>query len=139
MFFAKICSPWREMLIQSYKENQASQGRGRSRTTTPTLGVPDEPLSGEDHGGPNPMPKPINLGKGPDQQGLHPKDLDEQIQDPQDEPIQEELSDDPIPQLMKVSKTATAGLAEQRVTYLQIARKNVVNYVNLKPRMTFLM
>ncbi|KAK4389993.1 putative enzymatic polyprotein [Sesamum angolense] len=28
MFFAKICSPWREMLIQSYKENQVSRGKG---------------------------------------------------------------------------------------------------------------
>ncbi|KAL0434696.1 UNVERIFIED_CONTAM: hypothetical protein Sradi_0177500 [Sesamum radiatum] len=52
------------------------------------------------------------MGKGLDQQGLHPKDLDEQIQDPQDEPLQEELSDEPMPELMKVSKTATARLAE---------------------------
>ncbi|KAL0447898.1 UNVERIFIED_CONTAM: hypothetical protein Slati_1917700 [Sesamum latifolium] len=136
MFFAKICSPWREMLIQSYKVpeeqldsvarrmsflkdklkdwcyqasiqknmkrlrgmikrtplccdnndfstiiRESSEPRKRkSRTTTPTLGVPDEPLSGEDHGGPNPRPEPTNLGKGSDQQGLHPKDLDEQIQ-----------------------------------------------------------
>ncbi|KAL0373359.1 UNVERIFIED_CONTAM: hypothetical protein Sradi_3251600 [Sesamum radiatum] len=85
---------------------------------TPTLGVPDEPLSGEDHGGPNPRPEPTNLGKGPNQQGLHPKNLDEQIQDPQDELLQEELLDEPIPERMKVSKIATAGLAEQNVTYL---------------------
>ncbi|KAL0401724.1 UNVERIFIED_CONTAM: hypothetical protein Slati_4202300 [Sesamum latifolium] len=78
-------------------ENQVNQGRGKNRTTTPTLGVPDEPLSGENHGGPNPRPEPINLGKGPDQQGLHPKDPDEQIPDPQDEPLQEELSDGSIP------------------------------------------
>ncbi|KAL0461457.1 UNVERIFIED_CONTAM: movement protein [Sesamum latifolium] len=50
-------------------ENQASQERGRSRTTTPTLGVPDELLSDEDHGGPNPSQEPTTLGKGPDQQG----------------------------------------------------------------------
>ncbi|KAL0404033.1 UNVERIFIED_CONTAM: hypothetical protein Sradi_2044100 [Sesamum radiatum] len=61
-------------------------GRGRSKTTTPTLGVPNEPLSGENHDGPNPKPEPTKLGKGPDQQGLHPKDLDEQIHDPHDEP-----------------------------------------------------
>ncbi|KAL0463176.1 UNVERIFIED_CONTAM: putative enzymatic polyprotein [Sesamum latifolium] len=84
-------------------------------------------LRGKDHGGPNPRPEPTNLDRGPDQQGLHPKDLDEQILDPQDEPLQEELSDGPIPEPMKVSKTAIAGPAEQRVTYLQIARINVVN------------
>ncbi|KAL0454924.1 UNVERIFIED_CONTAM: movement protein [Sesamum latifolium] len=128
MFFAKICNPWREMLIQSYKENQASQGRGRSRTTTPILGVPGEPLSGEDHGGPNSRPEYTNLGKRLNQQGLHHKDLDEHIQDPQDKPLLEELSDGPIPEPMKVSKTATAGLAEQKVTYLQTARRNVNNY-----------
>ncbi|KAL0427946.1 UNVERIFIED_CONTAM: putative enzymatic polyprotein [Sesamum latifolium] len=93
---------------------------------TPTLGVPNEPLSGEDHGGPNPRLEPTNLGKGSDQQGLHPKNLDEQIQDPQDEPLQEELSDGSVPEPMKVSKTVIAGPAEQRVTYLQTARKNVL-------------
>ncbi|KAL0355442.1 UNVERIFIED_CONTAM: hypothetical protein Sradi_3991100 [Sesamum radiatum] len=87
----------------------------------------------------NPRPEPTNLGKGPDRQGLHPKDPDEQIPDPQDEPLQEELSDGPIPRLMKVLKTATAGLAKQKVTYFQTACKNVVNYTNSKPRMTSLM
>ncbi|KAL0445083.1 UNVERIFIED_CONTAM: hypothetical protein Slati_2231000 [Sesamum latifolium] len=61
------------------------------------------------------------------------------MQDPQDEPLLEELSDGPIPEPMKVSKTAIAGPAEQRVTYLQTAHRNVVNYANLKPRMTSLM
>ncbi|KAL0375730.1 UNVERIFIED_CONTAM: hypothetical protein Scaly_0690600 [Sesamum calycinum] len=50
MFFAKICSLWRKMLIESYKvpegqmdsENQESQGRGRSKIVTPTLGVPEK-------------------------------------------------------------------------------------------------
>ncbi|KAL0462784.1 UNVERIFIED_CONTAM: hypothetical protein Slati_0166000 [Sesamum latifolium] len=106
---------------------------------TPTLGVPDEPLSSENHGSPNPRPELTNLGKGPDQQGFHPKDPDEQIPDPQDEPLQEELSGRPIPKPMKVLKTATAGLAEQKATYLQTARRNVVNYANSKPRMTSLM
>ncbi|KAL0402509.1 UNVERIFIED_CONTAM: hypothetical protein Slati_4280800 [Sesamum latifolium] len=78
----------------------------------------------------------MNLSKGPDQQGLHPKDLDEQMQDPQDEPLLEELSYGPISEQMKASKTATVGPAEQKVTYLQTARRNVVNYANLKPRMT---
>ncbi|KAL0458642.1 UNVERIFIED_CONTAM: hypothetical protein Slati_0491400 [Sesamum latifolium] len=118
---------------------ESSEPRKRKITKTPTLGVPDEPLSGENHGGPNPRPEPINLGKGPDQQRLHPKDLDKQIPDPQDEPLQEELSNGLIPEPMKVSKTAIAGPAEQRVTYLQTARRNGVNYVNLKPRMTSLM
>ncbi|KAL0440449.1 UNVERIFIED_CONTAM: hypothetical protein Slati_2527900, partial [Sesamum latifolium] len=112
---------------------------GRSRVATPTLGVPDEPLSGEGHGGPNPRPEPAKLDRGPNQQGLHPKDLDEQMQDPQDEPLLEELSNGPIPEPMKVSKTAIAGLAEQKVIYLQTAHRNMVNYANLKPRMTFLM
>ncbi|KAL0301533.1 UNVERIFIED_CONTAM: hypothetical protein Sradi_6430100 [Sesamum radiatum] len=64
------------------------------------------------HGSPNQKPEHTNLDKGVDQQGLHPKDLDEQIQDPQEEPLRGELSDVPIPELMKVSKTATAGHAE---------------------------
>ncbi|KAL0399849.1 UNVERIFIED_CONTAM: hypothetical protein Sradi_2328200 [Sesamum radiatum] len=79
------------------------------------------------------------MSKGPDQQGLHPKDLDEQMQDPQDELLQGELSDEPILEPMKVLKIATVGPAEQRVTYLQTARRNVVNYANLKPRMASLM
>ncbi|KAL0449040.1 UNVERIFIED_CONTAM: hypothetical protein Slati_1460400 [Sesamum latifolium] len=127
------------MNISIGSENQVSQGRGKNRTTTPTLGVPDEPLSGENHSGPNLRPEPTNLDRGPDQQGLHPKDLDEQMQDPQDEPLLEELSDGPIPEPMKASKTAIAGPTEQRVTYLQTAPKNMVNYANLKPRMTSLM
>ncbi|KAL0438940.1 UNVERIFIED_CONTAM: hypothetical protein Slati_2377000 [Sesamum latifolium] len=106
---------------------------------TPTLGVLDEPLLGEDHGGPNPRPEPTNLDRGSDHQGFHPKDPNEQILDPQDEPLQEELSDGPIPELTKVLKTAIAGPAEQRVTYLQTARRNMVNYTNLNPRMTSLM
>ncbi|KAK4404230.1 movement protein [Sesamum angolense] len=80
---------------------------------THTLGIPEELLSGEDHGGPKQKPEHTNLGKGADQQGFHPKDLDEQIQDPQEEPLREELLDGPIPGLMKVSKTATAGRVEQ--------------------------
>ncbi|KAL0448406.1 UNVERIFIED_CONTAM: movement protein [Sesamum latifolium] len=110
-----------------------------ARTMLSLRGVPDEPLSGKNHGGPNPRPEPTNLGKGLDQQGFHPKDPDEQIPDPQDEPLQEELSDGPIPEPMKVLKTATAGLAEQKATYLQTVRRNVVNYSNSKPRMTSLM
>ncbi|KAL0355336.1 UNVERIFIED_CONTAM: movement protein [Sesamum radiatum] len=124
--------------FEGSRENLASQGRGK-RVATPTLGVPDEPLSNENHGGPNPRPEPTNLDRGPDQRGLHPKDLDEQMRDPQDEPLLEELSDEPIPEPIKVSKTAIAGPAKQRVTYLQTARRNVVNYVNLKSRMISLM
>ncbi|KAL0409808.1 UNVERIFIED_CONTAM: hypothetical protein Sradi_1915200 [Sesamum radiatum] len=60
---------------------------------TSTLEVIGEPLSDGDHRGPNQRPNHTNLGKGSDQQGLYPKDLDEQMQDPQDEPLQEELSD----------------------------------------------
>ncbi|KAL0406047.1 UNVERIFIED_CONTAM: movement protein [Sesamum latifolium] len=56
-----------------------------------------------------------------------------------DEPLLEELSDGPIPEPMKVSKTAIAGPAEKRVTYLQTACRNVGNYANLKPQMTSLM
>ncbi|KAL0458135.1 UNVERIFIED_CONTAM: hypothetical protein Slati_0440700 [Sesamum latifolium] len=77
-----------------------------------TLGVPDEPYSGVEHGGPNPRPEPTNLDKRLDQQGFHPNDLDEQMQDPQYEPLQEELSDELIPEPMKVSRTATAGSTE---------------------------
>ncbi|KAL0430415.1 UNVERIFIED_CONTAM: hypothetical protein Sradi_0667500 [Sesamum radiatum] len=75
-------------------ENQVNRERGRSRTVTPTLGVPGEPLSDGDHGDPYQRTNHTNLDRGPDQQGLHRKDLDEQMQDPQDEPLQEELSDD---------------------------------------------
>ena len=94
---------------------------------TPTLGVPEEPFPDGDHGGPSPKPEHTNLDKEQDQQGLHPKDLDEQMQDPPEEPLQEELSDGPIPEPMKVSKTAIAGLVEQKDIYLPIARRNVVN------------
>ncbi|KAL0454011.1 UNVERIFIED_CONTAM: hypothetical protein Slati_0740300 [Sesamum latifolium] len=100
---------------------------------TPILGVPDEALSGKDHGGPNPRPESTNLDRGSDQQGLHPMDLDEQMQDPQDEPLLEELLDGSIPEPIKVSKTATVRHAEQKVTYLQTARRNMVNYANWKP------
>ncbi|KAL0444532.1 UNVERIFIED_CONTAM: hypothetical protein Slati_2175900 [Sesamum latifolium] len=83
--------------------------------------------------------KSYKSGQATDRQRFHPKDLDEQMQDPQDEPLQEELSNEPIPGPMKVLKTATAGPAEQRVTYLQTAHRNMVNYANLKPRRTSLM
>ncbi|KAL0412885.1 UNVERIFIED_CONTAM: movement protein [Sesamum radiatum] len=58
------------------------------------------------------------------------------MQDPQDELLQRGLSDGLILVPMKVSKTAIVGPAEQKVTYLQTAHRNVVNYANLKPRMT---
>ncbi|KAK4382684.1 putative enzymatic polyprotein [Sesamum angolense] len=93
---------------------------------THTLEIPKELLSGEDHGGPKQKPKHTNLGKRADQQGLHPKDLEEQIQDPQEEPLREELSDGPIPGLMKVSKIATAGHVEQEDISLQTARTNMI-------------
>ncbi|KAL2246216.1 UNVERIFIED_CONTAM: hypothetical protein Sindi_2889800 [Sesamum indicum] len=127
MFFAKICSPWREMLIQSYKENQVSRGKGGSKTVTATPGVPRGPFPDGDHGGPSLKPERTNLDKEQDQQGLHPKDPDEQMQDPPDERLQEELSDGPIPEQMKVLKTAIAGLPEQKDIYLPIARRNMVN------------
>ena len=73
---------------------------------TPTLGVPEEPFPDGDHGGPSPKPEHTKLDKEQDQQGLHPKDLDEQMQDPPEKPLQEELSDRPIPEPMKDSKTA---------------------------------
>ncbi|KAL2228408.1 UNVERIFIED_CONTAM: hypothetical protein Sindi_1820500 [Sesamum indicum] len=120
MFFAKICSPWREMLIQSYKENLVSQGKG---------GV-EEPFPGGDYGGPSPKPEHINLDREQDQQGFHPKDLDETMQDPMEEPLQEELLDETLPEPMKVLKTAIAGLAEQKDIYLLTTSRNMV-----KPRM----
>ena len=104
-----------------------SQRKGRSRIVTPTLGVPEEPFPDGDHGGPSPKPEHTKLDKEQDQEGLHPKDLDEQMQDPPEEPLQEELSDGPIPEPMKVLKIAIAGLAEQKDIYLPIVRRNVVN------------
>ncbi|KAL0448097.1 UNVERIFIED_CONTAM: hypothetical protein Slati_1937600 [Sesamum latifolium] len=98
--------------MKRLRENQASRNRGRSRTVTPTLGVPREPPSDGGHGGPNQRSDHINLGKGPDQQGLHPNDLDEQMQDLHDKPLQGELSNEPIPEPMKVSRTVIAGPAE---------------------------
>ncbi|KAL0456087.1 UNVERIFIED_CONTAM: hypothetical protein Slati_0947900 [Sesamum latifolium] len=111
MFSAKICSPWREVLIQSYKvpegklnsvakrmsflkdklkdwyyqasiqknmkrlreESQVSQGRGKNRTMIHTLEVLGEPISGEDHGGPNPRLEPINLDKDQTNKGFIPR------------------------------------------------------------------
>ncbi|KAL2243579.1 UNVERIFIED_CONTAM: hypothetical protein Sindi_0475900 [Sesamum indicum] len=136
MFFAKIYNPWREMLIQSYKvpeghldsvENQASRGKGGSKIVTPTPRVPKEPFLDGHHGGPSSKLEHINLDREHDQQGFHPKDLDEQMQDPLEEPLQEELLDEPISELMKISKNAIAGLAEQKDIYPPIALRNVVN------------
>ncbi|KAL2237555.1 UNVERIFIED_CONTAM: hypothetical protein Sindi_0947200 [Sesamum indicum] len=146
MFFAKICSPWREMLIQSYKvpERQLDSVARRMSFLKDKLkdwcyqasiqknmkrlrGVPEKPFPDEDHGGPNPKPEHTNLDKEQDQQGFYPKDLDERMQDPPEEPLQEELSDGPIPEPMKVLKTAIVGLAEQKDIYLPIVRKNMVN------------
>ncbi|KAL0373738.1 UNVERIFIED_CONTAM: hypothetical protein Sradi_3289500 [Sesamum radiatum] len=115
---------------------ESSEPRKRKKQkVTHILGVPKEPLSDKDPAGPKQRPDHTNLGKGPDQQGFHPKDLDEQMQDIQDEPLQEEFLDEPIPEPMKVLKTATTGPAYQRVTYLLTACRNVVKYANLKPRM----
>ncbi|KAL2237554.1 UNVERIFIED_CONTAM: hypothetical protein Sindi_0947100 [Sesamum indicum] len=146
MFFAKIFSPWREMLIQSYKvpEGQLDSVARRMSFLKDKLkdwcyqasiqknmkrlrGVPKEPFPDGDHGGPSPKPEHTKLDKEQDQEGLHPKDLDEQMQDPPEEPLQEELSDGPIPEPMKVLKIAIAGLAEQKDIYLPIVRRNVVN------------
>ncbi|KAL2226501.1 UNVERIFIED_CONTAM: hypothetical protein Sindi_2008800 [Sesamum indicum] len=164
MFFAKICSPWREMLIQSYEvpEGQLDSVARRMSFLKDKLkdwcyqasiqknmkrlrGESSEPkkrkkqnsdsytrssrrtFSRRRHGGPSPKPEHTKLDKEQDQQGLHPKDLDEQMQDPPEEPLQEELSDGPIPEPMKVLKIAIAGLAEQKDIYLPIVRRNVVN------------
>ncbi|KAL2243619.1 UNVERIFIED_CONTAM: hypothetical protein Sindi_0479900 [Sesamum indicum] len=47
------------------------------------------------------------------------------MQDPPEEPLQEELSDGPIPKPMEFSKTAITGLAEQKDIYLLTTRRNV--------------
>ncbi|KAL2248436.1 UNVERIFIED_CONTAM: hypothetical protein Sindi_2695900 [Sesamum indicum] len=122
MFFIKICSPWREILLQSYKVPggqldsvarkisflkdklkdwcyQASIQKNMKR-----LRVPEELFPDGDHGGPNPKPEHINLDREQNQQGLHPKDPDEQMQDPLEEPLQEELSDESIPEPNKSFK-----------------------------------
>ncbi|KAK4389742.1 movement protein [Sesamum angolense] len=119
------CIYWFHKYFFQSGENQVSQEKGRSKVITHTLGIPEEPLSSEDHSGPKQKPEYTNLDKGADQQGLHPKDLDEQIQDPHEEPLREELSDGPILGPMKVSKTATAGHVEQRGHYPQTARRNL--------------
>ncbi|KAL0434733.1 UNVERIFIED_CONTAM: hypothetical protein Sradi_0181200 [Sesamum radiatum] len=41
--------------------DKVRRGRGKSKAATPTLGVPGEPLSDEDHGGPNQRPDHTNL------------------------------------------------------------------------------
>ncbi|KAL0381377.1 UNVERIFIED_CONTAM: hypothetical protein Sangu_0202000 [Sesamum angustifolium] len=150
MFFAKICSPWREMLIQSYKvpegqmdsvarrmsflkdklkdwcyqasiQKNMKRLRGTIKRTPlccenndfPTVigesgekentgvihtpEIPEELLLGEDHGGPKPNPEHTNLGEWADQQGLHPKDLDVQTQDPQEEPLRKNFQTGPYP------------------------------------------
>ncbi|KAL2226679.1 UNVERIFIED_CONTAM: hypothetical protein Sindi_2026600, partial [Sesamum indicum] len=91
-------------------ENQVSREKGGSKIVNPTPGVLEEPFHDEDHDGPIPKPEHINLDREQDQQGFHPKDLDEQMQDPREEPLKEELSDGSIPEPMKVSKTTIAGL-----------------------------
>ncbi|KAL0318102.1 UNVERIFIED_CONTAM: hypothetical protein Scaly_2866000 [Sesamum calycinum] len=113
------------MMFLLLYENQVSQGRGRSKVVTPILGVPEEPLSGGDHSGPNQKPEHTNLDRRADQQGLHPKDLDEQIQDPEEEPLRGELSDEPIPEPMKVSKTVIAGHVEQKHSDLFLRKEYI--------------
>ncbi|KAL2248169.1 UNVERIFIED_CONTAM: hypothetical protein Sindi_2669200 [Sesamum indicum] len=174
MFFAKICSPWREILIKSYKvlegqldsvaqrmsflkdklkdrcyqasiqknmkrlrgkikrtplccdnndfstiikESSEPRKRRKKKIVTPTLGVLEEPFPYGDHGGPSPKLEHINLDKEQDLQKFHPKDLDEQMQDPLEEPLHEELPNEAIPEPMKVSKTAIAGFAKQKNKY----------------------
>ncbi|KAL2250180.1 UNVERIFIED_CONTAM: movement protein [Sesamum indicum] len=68
--------------------------------------------------------------------GFHPTDLHEQRQDLPEEPPQEELSDEPIPEQMKVSKTTIVGPVEQKDIYPPTSHRNMVNYKNLKPQMT---
>ncbi|KAL2252855.1 UNVERIFIED_CONTAM: hypothetical protein Sindi_0080200, partial [Sesamum indicum] len=68
-------------------DNQASQGKGGSKVVTPTSGVLGEPFPSEDQSGPSPKPEHINLDKEQDQQGLHPKDLDERMQNPPKESL----------------------------------------------------
>ncbi|KAK4384675.1 movement protein [Sesamum angolense] len=71
---------------------------------TPILGIPEEPFSGEAHGGKNLLDKGGPQGvRSKTRYKIHRKTL------------QRELSDGPIPEQMKVSKTATAGHAEQEV------------------------
>ncbi|KAL2228675.1 UNVERIFIED_CONTAM: hypothetical protein Sindi_1847200, partial [Sesamum indicum] len=80
---------FRKYFVQSgvaTEENQASQGKGGSKVVTPTAGVLGELFPDGDHGGPSPMPENINLDNEQDQQGFHPKDLDEHMQDPPEEP-----------------------------------------------------
>ncbi|KAL2252645.1 UNVERIFIED_CONTAM: hypothetical protein Sindi_0059200 [Sesamum indicum] len=116
MFFAKICSPWRKMLIQSYKvfEGQLDSVVRKMSFLKDKLKdwrierVSGEPFPGEDHGGRSPKPEHINLDREQDQQEFHPKDLDEQMQDPLEEPLQEEHSEEPILKLINDSKTTIA-------------------------------
>ncbi|KAL2242893.1 UNVERIFIED_CONTAM: hypothetical protein Sindi_0407300 [Sesamum indicum] len=101
MVFAKICMG--ENVGPVIQRESSDQERGRSRVVIPTLGVPDEPLLGEERGDPNQKPEYTNLDWRPDQQGLHLRDLGKQMQDPHEEPIQEKLSDEPILEPIKVS------------------------------------
>ncbi|KAL0322448.1 UNVERIFIED_CONTAM: hypothetical protein Sangu_1864100 [Sesamum angustifolium] len=82
---------------------------------TPTLGIPEEPFQAKIMVVQNKSQNIQIWTKERTNKGFHPKDLDEQIQDPQEEPLRGELSDGPIPELMKVSRTTTAGHAEQEV------------------------
>ncbi|KAL0282575.1 UNVERIFIED_CONTAM: hypothetical protein Sradi_7256800 [Sesamum radiatum] len=85
---------------------ESSEPRKRKKQSSgSSLGVQEVPLSGRDQGGPNQKLEHINLDRGTDQLGFHPKDLDEQIQDPQEEPVQGKVSDGPIPdEPMRFSK-----------------------------------
>ncbi|KAL0455282.1 UNVERIFIED_CONTAM: hypothetical protein Slati_0867400 [Sesamum latifolium] len=178
MFFSTICSPWRKMLIQSYrvpegqldsvarrmsylKEKlkdwcyQASihknmkRLRGKIKTSlycdnndfSTIIGESSEPRKRKKQNSDSyprssrqtsfrrrswwskSKARTYKSDRRLDQQGFYPKDLNEQMQDPQKEPLQGELSNEPIPEPMKISKTAFAGPMEQKVIYLQTARK----------------
>ncbi|KAL0454939.1 UNVERIFIED_CONTAM: hypothetical protein Slati_0833100 [Sesamum latifolium] len=189
MFFAKICSPWREMLIQSYKvpegqldsvarrmsflkdklkdwcyqasiQKNMKRLRGTIKRTPLCCDNNDFPTIIGESSEPRKRKKQNNDSypgssrrtsfrrrswwskskartyksgqrTGPTRassQGSRRTDNRSTGRTPT-----EELSGGPIPEPTKVLKTAIAGLAEQRVTYLQTAHRNVVNYANSKP------
>ncbi|KAL2240187.1 UNVERIFIED_CONTAM: hypothetical protein Sindi_0659900 [Sesamum indicum] len=67
-------------------EKSSELRKRRKQIVTPTPRVPGKPFPDEDHSGLSQKPDRTNLGRKQDQQGLHPKDLDEQIQDPPEDP-----------------------------------------------------
>ncbi|KAL2237390.1 UNVERIFIED_CONTAM: hypothetical protein Sindi_0930700 [Sesamum indicum] len=72
--------------FSTIKGESSKQRKRRKQIVTPNPRVPEEAFLDGEHGGPSPKLEHMNLDREQDQQGFHPKDVDEQMPDPLEEP-----------------------------------------------------